>query len=66
MKKQTKITYILFGLTVISLILHNAIYRIFKIEEPVFFILTFVFALAFVVSGIYNILNIIGSRKNKK
>jgi len=53
MEKQTKITYILVGLSVLSVILHNAFYGLFKIEEPVFFILTFVFAISFVISVIY-------------
>jgi hypothetical protein len=43
MTKQIKITYALFGLSILSVILHNAISAYFKIEEPVFFILTFVF-----------------------
>jgi len=54
MEKQTKITYILVGLSVISVILHNAFYGFFKIEEPVFFILTLIFAISFVVSVIYS------------
>jgi len=54
MGKQIKITYILVGLSVLSVILHNAIYGLFKIEEPVFFILTFVFAISFVISVIYS------------
>jgi Mn2+/Fe2+ NRAMP family transporter len=54
MEKQTKITYILVGLSVLSVILHNAFYGLFKIEEPVFFILTFVFAISFVISVIYS------------
>ncbi len=54
MTKQTKITYILVGLSILSVILHNAIYGLFKIEEPVFFILTFVFAISFVISVIYS------------
>jgi len=54
MEKQIKITYILAGLSILSVILHNAIYGLFKIEEPVFFVLTFVFAISFVVSVIYS------------
>lgn len=54
MEKQTKITYILVGLSVLSIILHNAFYELFKIEEAVFFVLTFVFAISFVVSVIYS------------
>ena len=54
MEKQTKIIYILVGLSILSVILHNAFYGLFKIEEPVFFVLTFVFAISFVISVIYS------------
>jgi len=54
MKKQTKISYLLFGLTAFSFILHNAIFAVFKIEEPVFFILTFLFGLGWVILIIRN------------
>ena len=46
--------YLLFGLGILSAILHNAVSAYFKIEEPVFFILTFAFLLSFVISVIYN------------
>ena len=46
--------YLLFGLSILSVILHNAFYAFFKTEEAAFFILTFVFAIAFVVSVIYS------------
>lgn len=49
-----KTIYLLFGLSTLSIILHNAISAYFKIEEPVFFILTFVFFLSFVISVIYS------------
>lgn len=51
---SVKKIYLLFGLSILSAILHNAIYAYFKIEEAVFFILTFAFLLAFVVSVIYS------------
>ena len=54
MTKQTKITYILIGLSTLFVILHNAFYGFFKIEEPVFFTLTFIFAISFIISVIYN------------
>jgi len=54
MTKQTKIIYTLFGLSILSVVLHNAISAYFKIEEPVFFILTFAFLLSFVISVIYS------------
>jgi len=56
MKKETKITYILFGLAVLSVILHNAFYGIFKIEEAVFFTLASIFLLGFVISAIYDVI----------
>jgi len=63
MEKQTKRNYILFGLTILSIVLHNAIYGVSKIEEPVFFVLTFIFALGFVISVVQNTINYI--RKGK-
>lgn len=59
MAKQIKITYVLFGLSILSVILHNAISTYFEIEEPVFFVLTFVFLLFFVISVIYNTISYI-------
>lgn len=56
MQKQTKISYWLFGLSILSAILHNAIYGVLEVEEPVFIILTLVLALGFVVSVVYNII----------
>ncbi|HUV71446.1 MAG TPA: hypothetical protein VMW25_00410 [Clostridia bacterium] len=56
MKKPAKIIFLLFGLTLLSVVLHNAISALFKIEEPVFFLLTFVFALGFVIAFIYNVI----------
>lgn len=55
MEKQTKITYLLFGLLMLSIIAHNAFYGIFKVEEPVFFGLTFAFAFGFTISVVQNI-----------
>ena len=66
MKKQTKITFILLGLAVLSAILHNAVFAIFEIEEPVFFILTLLFALAFVVSVFWNLILILRDMLGKK
>lgn len=59
MTKQIKITYVLFGLSILSVILHNAISAYFKIEEPVFFVLIFVFLLSFVISVIYSTISYI-------
>jgi hypothetical membrane protein len=59
MEKQTKITYVLFGLSILSVILHNAISAYFQTEEPVFFVLTFAFLLSFVISVIYSTISYI-------
>jgi Mn2+/Fe2+ NRAMP family transporter len=65
MEKQTKISYILVGLSILSVVLHNAFYGFFKIEEAVFFILTFVFAISFVVSVIYSTISYFKKGKPK-
>jgi hypothetical protein len=57
-----KKTYLLFGLAILSVLLHNVLYGIFKTEEPVFFILTLGFAFAFVISVIRNIIIYIRKR----
>ena len=54
MEKQIKITYLLFGLTILSIIFHNALYGLFEIEERVFFALTFGFTFGFAISVINN------------
>ena len=65
MEKQTKITYILFGLTILSVILHNAIFGFLKMEEPVFFILTFVFGFGFFILVIYDVILVLRKREPK-
>ena len=65
MEKQTKITYILFGLAAISVILHNAISAYLKTEEPVFFTLTSIFLLGFVISVIYDVILVLRKRQPK-
>jgi len=54
MEKQTKITYLFFGLAILSSVLHNAVFAIFKFEEPVFFFLSLISILCFILSIIYN------------
>ena len=46
-------------LAVGSVIVHNAIFGLFGIEEPVFFLLTFVFAVLFLVSLLVIVLKFI-------
>jgi len=59
MEKQTKITYILFGLAILSIALHNLIFGIFEIEEPVSFTASLVLILGFALSIIYNVITYI-------
>jgi len=54
MEKQTKISYWLMAGAIISAVLHNAIYGLFNVEKPVFFILTLLLVLAFAVLVVYN------------
>ncbi len=56
MKTLIKIPLLLLVLAVISAIIHNVIYGLFKVEEPVFFILTFVFLLGAIVFAIYKMI----------
>lgn len=65
MEKQTKITYVLFGLTILSAILHNAIFWFLKMEEPVFFVLTLVFGLGFALSVVYDVVLVLRKREPK-
>ena len=53
MEKSIKIPLYLFGAFVLFAILHNAMYGLFGIEEPVFFFLALLSALGFAVSLIY-------------
>jgi len=47
---------LLLVMTVVSSILHNLIYGLTGIEEPVFFLLTLIFLFGFVVLVIYMII----------
>jgi len=60
-----KKTYLLFGLAIASVILHNAFYGIFNKEEPVFFILAIGLFFAFVISVIYNTISYLRKREPK-
>lgn len=55
MEKQTRLSYWLLFSSIICSILHNAVYGLFGIEEPIFFSLTLFLALAFIVCVFYNI-----------
>lgn len=65
MGKQIKISLLILILAVISAVLHNAVYGLFGFEEPVFFSLTLLLFLAFVVSIGFNIFTYIRKGKPK-
>ena len=46
---KAKLAGILLGLTILFVILHNMFYAILGVEEPMFFILSLLFAFAFVI-----------------
>jgi len=54
-EKQTKTSYFLLAVAVASSILHNLIYGLFGVEEPVFFALALLLFFAFLASIIYNL-----------
>jgi len=56
MEKKTLISVLLFGLAVILVVLHNAFFMVFNIEEGVLFLLALLAATAFVGSLIYNLI----------
>lgn len=49
MLTKVKLAGILLGLTIISIILHNMFYAVLGVEEPMFFILSLLFALVFAI-----------------
>lgn len=65
MEKQTKLPYWLLASSIISSILHNVVYGLSGVEEPIFFSLTLLLALAFIVSVFYNIFTYIKNGKPK-
>ncbi|MFW5990738.1 MAG: hypothetical protein ACOCQX_00775 [Candidatus Nanoarchaeia archaeon] len=62
-KRQSRITLLLLLGVFLSVILHNAITWIFGFQEPVFFILTFLFSIACIISAIYTFILISKSKK---
>lgn len=62
MSKYIKKPLIFLGAAVVSVILHNLIYGLFEFEEPVFFMLAFIFAFGFVITVIYNLIKYLKTR----
>jgi len=65
MEKQTKLSYYLLASSIISSVLHNVVYGLFGVEEAIFFSLTLLLALAFIISIFYNIFTYIKNGKPK-
>lgn len=55
MEKTTKITFSLFAAALVSMVIHNTLYGIWRLEEPVFFLLSLTLFLGFVVSVVWNL-----------
>jgi hypothetical protein len=66
MKKQMKTLFLFFALFIICAFLHNAIWGLFRIEEPVFFVLALMFFVALIVSIFYNLGVWVRKTKKKK
>jgi len=62
MKKYTKRAYLFLGLAMASVILHNVVSALIHQEEGVFFVLTFVFLVIFIISLVYNIIYLKGKK----
>ncbi len=65
MRKITKTVYLSFAGFVVFVILHNAVYAVFQVEEPVFFTLALLSGLVFLVSFIGNIVSFIAGKIRK-
>lgn len=65
MFKKIKSVYIFLTLTVLSVVLHNAVFAVLGLEEAFFFILTLVFFGLFVASIVLITLNYIKFKKPK-
>jgi len=61
-KKYVKNAYIFLALAIASVILHNVISALAKREEGIFFTLTFVFLIVFIILLIYNIVYLKGKK----
>lgn len=53
---KLRLAFISLGLFVVAVVLHNAIYAIFGIEEAIFFILALFFLLSFIIFILFSLL----------
>lgn len=65
-KRELKTLFWLVVLFIVSIIVHTAIDKFFKIEEPFFFILALLFALAFAFVLLYIVIRFIIKRIRKR
>lgn len=63
MKKCAKNAYLFLELAIASVVLHNVVSALIHKEEGVFFVLTFVFLVIFIISLVYNLMYLEGKRK---
>lgn len=56
MEKQTKVSYLLLGFFILFGFIHNFVYALFSLEEPVFFSLSLLSFFAFLGSIIYSLI----------
>lgn len=63
MRRYTRKAYLFLGLAIASVILHNVIFALTKKEEGMFFTLTFVFLIIFIILLVYNVVYLRGKNK---
>jgi len=66
MEKKVKILLLLFASIILFSVLHNVFYAIFSFEEPVFFTLSLLAGLAFIIFFVYVIVSFILHKFVKK
>lgn len=68
MKKRRELKTLLWlvVLFIVSIIVHSAVHKFFKIEEPFFFLLALLFALAFAFVLLYIVIRFIIKRIRKR
>jgi len=65
-RRELKTLLWLVVLFIVSIIVHTAIHRFLKIEEPFFFLMALLFALAFAFVLLYIVIRFIIKRMRKK
>lgn len=60
---STILSFYLFSIGIFSVVIHNAIYGIFGVEEPMFFLLALFSILGFIASVVYNLVTYLSNGK---